>query len=90
MDFLDDDDLVIGFKVGNDVRVYFYFILDWYEIINDDFGDFRVVIIYCLLIGIGIGWDCDLDGNIIIFGVFGLLYNINLIFYDWVIDSNWF
>ncbi len=89
VDFLDDDDLVIGFKVGNDVRAYPHPILDWHEIINDDFGDLRVAITYCPLTGTGIGWDRDLDGNTTTFGVSGLLYNTNLIPYDRATDSNW-
>ncbi|MBX2872318.1 MAG: DUF3179 domain-containing protein [Saprospiraceae bacterium] len=89
VDFLDDDDLVIGFKVGNDVRAYPHPILDWHEIINDDFGNIRVAITYCPLTGTGIGWDRDIDGGTTTFGVSGLLYNTNLIPYDRATDSNW-
>lgn len=89
VDFLDDDDLVIGFKVGDDVRAYPHPILDWHEIINDEIGNIRVAITYCPLTGTGIGWDRDLPSGTTTFGVSGLLYNTNLIPYDRGTDSNW-
>lgn len=89
VDFLDDDDLVIGFKVGDEVRAYPHPILDWHEIINDEVGNIRVAITYCPLTGTGIGWDRDLDSGTTTFGVSGLLYNTNLIPYDRGTDSNW-
>jgi len=89
VDFLDEEDLIIGFKVGNEVRGYPHPILDWHEIINDDIGHTSVAITYCPLTGTGIGWNRNLSTGNTTFGVSGLLYNTNLIPYDRGTDSNW-
>jgi hypothetical protein len=87
--YLNDSDLVIGFKQGNDVRAYPHVILDWHEIVNDNLGDKSVAITYCPLTGTGIGWNRIINGSETTFGVSGLLYNTNLIPYDRATDSNW-
>lgn len=89
VNYLQDNDLVLGFKRGNDVRAYPHTILDWHEIINDNIGDVSVAITYCPLTGTGIGWNRLLKGNETTFGVSGLLYNTNLIPYDRATGSNW-
>lgn len=89
INYLQDDDLVIGFKRGNEVRAYPHAILDWHEIINDNIGDVSVAITYCPLTGTGIGWNRLLKGSETTFGVSGLLYNTNLIPYDRATGSNW-
>src|SRR6056297_114842 len=89
IDFLSDDDLVIGFKNGDDVRAYPHAILDWHEIINDNIGEVSVAVTYCPLTGTGIGWSRLIDGSETTFGVSGLLYNTNLIPYDRATDTNW-
>jgi hypothetical protein len=87
--FLDDDDLVLGYKNGNEVRAYPHPILDWHEIINDKVGDHTFAVTYCPLTGTGIGWDRIIDGKETTFGVSGLLFNSNLLPYDRETDSNW-
>ena len=87
--YLTDNDLVIGFKVGEDVRAYPHQILDWHEIINDVIGGQPLAITYCPLTGTGIGWNRVINGNTTTFGVSGLLFNTNLIPYDRSTDSNW-
>ena len=89
VDFLSDDDLVIGVKMGDDIRSYPHPILNWHEIINDDINDTYFSITYCPLTGSGIGWSRTLNGQTTTFGVSGLLYNSNLIPYDRLTDSNW-
>lgn len=86
---LGDEDLVIGYKNGNDVRAYQHIILDWHEIVNDDIGDVSLAITYCPLTGTGIGWNRVVDGNKTTFGVSGLLYQTNLIPFDRATKSNW-
>lgn len=88
-DYLLDDDLVIGFKVGNEIKAYPHAILDWHEIVNDDVAGISVAITYCPLTGTGIGWNRVMNGKKTSFGVSGLLYNTNLIPYDRETNSNW-
>lgn len=88
-DYLVDNDLVLGYKVGNDIRAYPHNILNWHEIINDDIAGKHVAVTYCPLTGTGIGWDRELAGDVTTFGVSGKLYNSNLIPYDRKTDSFW-
>ncbi len=87
--YLSDNDLVLGYKVGNDVRAYPHVILDWHEIINDEVGGKAIAMIYCPLTGTGTLWDRTINGTVTTFGVSGLLYNSNIIPYDRLTNSNW-
>ena len=87
--YLNNSDLVLGIKRGNEVRAYPHKILDWHEIINDEIDGFPFAVTYCPLTGTGIGWEREVDGQITTFGVSGLLYNTNLIPYDRLTESNW-
>lgn len=87
--YMRDEDLILGFKKGNDVRGYPHAILDWHEIINDDIGDVSVAVNYCPLTGTGIGWNRVINGSKTTFGVSGLLFNTNLIPFDRATRSNW-
>ncbi len=90
VDYLIDDDLVIGIRVGAEVRAYPHPILDWHEIVNDDIDSVSLAILYCPLTGSGMAWSRALPNNAITtFGVSGLLYNANLIPYDRATNSNW-
>ncbi len=91
--YLSDNDLVVLYKNGDDVRIYPHAILNWHEIVNDDVAGDEVTISYCPLTGSAIGHSRALGagGNLQVttFGVSGLLYNNNLILYDRLTDSNW-
>lgn len=89
IDYLSDDDLIIGFTHDNEITAYPHAILDWHEIINDDMNGKKVAITYCPLTGTGIAWDRMINGKETTFGVSGLLYNTNLIPYDRLTGSNW-
>ncbi len=87
--YLEDNDLVMIAKVGNEVHIYPHPILDWHEIINDEIDNEKFAVTYCPLTGTGIGWNRVIDGKETTFGVSGLLYNSNLIPYDRETNSNW-
>lgn len=87
--FLIDEDLVIGILVGDEARAYPHLILDWHEIVNDEFQNNSVTLNYCPLTGTAFGWKSLTNGTKSEFGVSGLLYNANLILYDRNTDSNW-
>lgn len=88
-DYLSENDLVVGYKRGNDVRAYPHPILDWHEIINDKVNGHPIAIVYCPLTGTATGWERTIKGTVTTFGVSGLLYNTNVIPYDRLTDSNW-
>lgn len=89
VDYLSNDDLVLGYFDGNEARAYPHSILDYHEIVNDDFDELSIAVIYCPLTGTGIGWDRKLGETKTTFGVSGLLYNSNIIPYDRLSDSYW-
>lgn len=88
-DYLSDDDLVVGIQVGGIYKAYPHKILNWHEIVNDKFSDFKVTLSYCPLTGTALAWKYAHKGENVVFGVSGLLYNSNLILYDRTTDSNW-
>lgn len=87
--YLQDNDLVIGFKSGNEVKAYPHKILDWHEIANDKTNSIAYSVVYCPLTGSATGWNRVINGKETTFGVSGLLYNTNIIPYDRETDSNW-
>jgi len=89
VDFLTDEDLVIGVRMGNTVHCYPHAILDWHEIINDHIGENYLAINYCPLTGSGMAWNRLVDGEVTTFGISGLLFNSNVIPYDRSTRSAW-
>ncbi len=87
--FLEDNDLVVAARVGDDIRVYPHIILDWHEIVNDEVGGLALAIIYCPLTGTTMGWERTVNGWLTEFGVSGLLYQTNLMPYDRQTNSTW-
>lgn len=87
--YLGDEDLVMGYKSGDDIRAYPHVILDWHEIINDEINGDKLAVTYCPLTGTGIGWNRVINGRESTFGVSGLLYNTNLMPYDRATNSIW-
>ncbi len=87
--YLEDNDLVLGIKMGDIIRAYPHPILDWHEIINDVIDGKAVAITYCPLTGTGIAWDANINGSNTTFGVSGLLYNSNLMPFDRTSNSLW-
>lgn len=89
IDFLTDDELVIGIEVDGVIKGYPHVVLDWHEIVNDVVADKGIAITYCPLTGTAIGWDREIDGVRSSFGVSGLLYDSNLMPYDRATESTW-
>lgn len=89
VDFLDPEDLVAAVKVGQEIRVYPIKILNWHEIVNDEYEDLRFAVTFCPLTGSSIAWNSIIGGQHTEFGISGLLYNNNLIAYDRRTNSHW-
>jgi hypothetical protein len=85
---LDDDERVIGVVRDGDARAYPLAVLNWHEIVNDDF-DVPVLVTYCPLCGSGVVAERRVEGEPATFGVSGLLWNSDLVMYDTVTDSLW-
>ena len=83
---LDPAELVVGVKLGDDIRAYPHNILNWHEIVNDRFtmdGSLeRATLSYCPLTGSAMLWKSFMEPGDETFGTTGVLYNSNLILYD--------
>ena len=86
-------ELVVGIKIGDDVRAYPHEILDWHEIVNDQFlidGQIeRVTLSYCPLTGSAMLWQAFMEPVDKTFGTSGFLYQSNLVLYDRDTRSLW-
>jgi len=81
VDYLLEDDLVLGLVVNGIARAYPERIEWWHEIVNDEIGGFPVAVTFCSLTGTGMALKAA-DGGPFALGVSGLLFNSNLIMYD--------
>jgi hypothetical protein len=86
-------DLVAGVKVGDEVRAYPHNILNWHEVVNDQFnisgGLERATLNYCPLTGSAMLWKSLMEPGDETWGVSGVLYNSNLVMYDRQTESFW-
>ncbi len=87
-------------SVGDDVRgilvdidgvqrFYPYSIIVWHEIVNDSIGDNKFSVTFCPLCDTGIVFNRDVQGEVLQFGVSGLLFESNLLMYDSKTESLW-
>jgi hypothetical protein len=87
--FMKDDDRVLGITIGGVSRAYPIKILNWHEIVNDSIGDVFFTITYCPLCGTGVAFSSNINGQVLSFGVSGLLYNSDVLLYDRETESLW-
>ncbi len=87
--FLQPGDLVLGLARRGIARAYPLRILNWHEVVNDEFGDEPITITYCPLCGTGLAFERRVAGRVLSFGVSGLLYNNDVLLYDRQTDSLW-
>lgn len=80
--FLKSTDRVIGVTINNDSRAYPLKILEWHEAVNDRIGGVPAAVTYCPLCDSAAIFDRRTDAGEVEFGVSGLLYNSNVLFYD--------
>jgi len=86
-DFLKADDRVLGLVIKNEARAYPLAILNWHEIVNDEFTGLAVLISFCPLCGTGMAFEPE--PPVKEFGVSGLLYNSDVLLYDRETGSLW-
>jgi hypothetical protein len=80
--WLDPDDRVFALDYEGEVRAYPQRILNWHEIVNDQFGEVPVAITFCPLCGSAVAFERTIEGVITEFGVSGKLHNNDLVMYD--------
>ncbi len=88
-DYIEPGDRIVGIEIDGEARAYPIDILNWHEIVNDSIGDRRFAITYCPLCGTAVAFDARIDGRDTDFGVYGLLYNSDVLLYDRETESLW-
>ena len=86
---LQEDMLGIFVDIGSEQRYYPYNILVWHEIVNDFVGNTPLAVTFCPLCGSGIVFNRTVKGEVLRFGVSGLLFESNLLMYDHKTESLW-
>ncbi len=89
VDFLREEDIVLGFVHDGVARAYPLRILVRHEIVNDTVAGQPIAATYCPLCGTAMVFDRRVGGRELTFGVSGLLYNSDVLMYDHQTDSLW-
>jgi len=79
---------VIGVARDGRARAYPLRILDWHEVVNDDFAG-PILVTYCVLCGSAVVAERTADGEPTQFGVSGALWRGDLVMYDDATGSLW-
>lgn len=80
--FIIDSDPVIGVNHNGESVAYPTRLLAWHQVVNDTIGGRPTLITYDPLCGSSAVFERTLNGQSPEFGVSGILYNSNLVFYD--------
>ncbi len=89
VNFLKPEDRVLGLNYQGIQKAYPIRILNWHEIVNDQFGDEPVLITYCPLCGSGVAFSANIADKNYHFGISGLIYNSDVLLYDRETESLW-
>lgn len=87
--WLDDREPVALAEAGGEARAYPLRILTWHEVVNDNLGGLPVAVTYCPLCNSAVGFEREVDGQVLRFGVSGLLRNSDLVMWDRQTESLW-
>lgn len=82
------DDEVIGIERNGEARAYPLRVLDFHEVVNDEF-DGPLLVTFCPLCGSGVTAERRVDGQETTFGVSGFLWRSDLVMYDALTGSLW-
>ena len=83
------EDLVLGISIKGEYRAYPVSILNYHEVINEEFASDKVLISYCPLTGSSAAWSRNIQGTSPAFGVSKFIYNSNHLLYDRVSNGHW-
>ena len=73
---------VLGITINGQARAYPLKILTWHELVNDELGGVPIAVTYNPLCYSAAVFDRRVEGELLEFGVSGLLYNSNPLLYD--------
>lgn len=88
-EWLSDRSPVIAVEIDGEARAYPQAILMWHEIANDEISDVPVAVTFCPLCNSSITFDRRVDGEVLEFGVSGLLRNSDMVMFDRQTETLW-
>jgi hypothetical protein len=88
-DWLRGREPVISLRINGEAKAYPIQILMWHEIVNDEIGGIPVAVTFCPLCYSAIVFDRRLEGEVLEFGVTGLLRKSDMVMYDRTTESFW-
>ena len=80
---------VIAVELDGQARAYPQAVLMWHEIANDEIAGLPIAVTFCPLCNSSITFDRRVDGEVLEFGVSGLLRNSDMVMFDRQSDSWW-
>lgn len=86
---LKDEQRVMGVFLEGTAKAYPINILNWHELVNDKIKNKKFVVSYCPLCGTGVVFSAEVQKELLSFGVSGLLYNSDVLLYDYQSESLW-
>ncbi|TVP88612.1 MAG: DUF3179 domain-containing protein [Thioalkalivibrio sp.] len=88
--WLEDEDRVLGVHRNGVAKAYPLGIMNYHEVVNDLFAGEPIAVTYCPLCFSGLAFTAEEpDGNRLMLGVSGLLYNSAVLLYDQRSESLW-
>ncbi|MEL6894169.1 MAG: DUF3179 domain-containing protein [Actinomycetota bacterium] len=88
-DWLGDREPGALVRFEGETRFYPLSIMTRHEVVNDWFGETPIVVTYCPLCNTAVSFDRRVDGDVLRFGVSGLLRNSDLVMWDDATTSLW-
>ena len=87
--WLSSGDPVVLVEIDGEARIYPLQILTFHEIVNDEYAERNLSVTFCPLCYSAIVFDREVSGQLLDFGVSGLLRNSDLVMYDRQTESLW-
>ncbi len=80
---------VIGLVLGDQARAYPVHLVERHQVVNDRVGDKAIAILFDPLSGSPLAFEREVEGEVLEFGVSGLVHNASFVFYDRETESLW-
>ena len=87
--FMQDDEPVIGVAAHGVAKAYPVWMMPFHEVINDTIGPDPIAVTWCQICQTGIVYSRKVSGQVLTFGVEGVLWRDNLVLFDRQTNSLW-
>ncbi len=87
--WLEPQEPVVALALEGEARAYPLQILTWHEIVNDEVGGTPVAVTFCPLCYSAVAFDRRVEGQVLTFGVSGLLRFSDLVMFDRETETLW-